>query len=271
MGLKELENKSIYILREAYAEFENPAILWSMGKDSTTALWLCRKAFLGEIPFPVIHIDTGYKFKQMYEFRDRIAEEWGFDLVITKNEEAINAGMGPKDGKLECCTKLKTEALMNYLDKHRFDALFLAIRRDEHGIRAKERVFSPRDEEFRWNYRDQPLEMWDQYQTQGRSEKGAVQNHTRVHPILHWRELDVWEYIKQEKDIPVNPMYFANNGKRYRSLGCEPCTSPIDSTAKTIDEIVEELRTTKVAERSGRAQDKEKAFMMQKLRALGYM
>ena len=274
MGLKELENKSIYIIREAYAEFDNPAILWSMGKDSTTALWLCRKAFFGDIPFPVIHIDTGYKFKQMYEFRDRIASEWGFDLVIAKNEDAIKAGVGPKSGKLECCTKLKTEALMQYIDKRGFDALFLAIRRDEHGIRAKERVFSPRDEAFRWNYRDQPLEMWDQYQTQTQTQSQSeetVQNHTRVHPILHWRELDVWEYIKWEKIIPVNSMYFASNGKRYRSLGCEPCTSPIDSNANTIDAIVKELRTTKVAERSGRAQDKEKAFMMQKLRALGYM
>jgi len=267
MGLKELENKSIYIIREAYAEFENPAVLWSTGKDSTAVLWLCREAFFGKIPFPVIHIDTGYKFKQMYEFRDRIAEEWGMDLVIAKNEEAMKAGVGPKDGKFECCTALKTEALMKYLDKRGFDALLLAIRRDEHGIRAKERVFSPRDEEFRWNYRDQPLEMWDQYQSQAET----VHMHTRVHPILHWRELDVWEYIKQEKVIPVNPMYFANSGKRYRSLGCEPCTSPIDSDAKTIDEIVEELRTTKIAERSGRAQDKEKTFMMQKLRALGYM
>ena len=274
MSLKDLENKSIYIIREAYAEFENPAVLWSTGKDSTTVLWLCRKAFFGKIPFPVIHIDTGYKFKQMYTFRDKIAEEWRMDLVIARNEEAIKAGIGPKNGKFECCTKLKTEALMKYLDKHGFDALLLAIRRDEHGIRAKERVFSPRDNEFRWNYRDQPLEMWDQYQihNQGQSEgEGTVSIHTRVHPILHWRELDVWEYIKQEKEIPINPMYFANDGKRYRSLGCEPCTSPIESNAKTIDEIVEELRTTKIAERSGRAQDKEKTFMMQKLRALGYM
>lgn len=274
MGLKELENKSIYIIREAYAEFENPAILWSMGKDSTTALALCRKAFFGKIPFPVIHIDTGYKFKQMYEFRDRIAEEWGLDLIIARNKEAMKAGVGPKDGKFECCTALKTEALMKCLDKHGFDALLLAIRRDEHGIRAKERVFSPRDKEFKWNYRDQPLEMWDQYQAQGQSQTETdeiIHIHTRVHPILHWRELDVWEYIKREKNIPVNLMYFANDGKRYRSLGCEPCTSPIDSNAKTIDEIVEELRTTKIAERSGRAQDKEKTFMMQKLRALGYM
>ena len=263
--LQDLENKSLYIIREAYAEFKKPAVLWSTGKDSTAALWLCRKAFLGKIPFPVIHIDTGYKFKQMYKFRDEIAAEWGLDLIVAQNEEARKAGVGPQSGKFECCTQLKTQALMECLEKNGFDALILAIRRDEHGIRAKERYFSPRDEDFKWNYKDQPLEMWDQYQ--GITED---KTHTRVHPILHWRELDVWEYVKQEK-IPSNPMYFAEGGKRYRSLGCEPCTSPIDSDAKTINEIVEELKTTKIAERSGRAQDKEKAFTMQKLRALGYM
>jgi len=151
--LKDLENKTLYIIREAYAEFKRPAVLWSTGKDSTTMLWLCRKAFFGKIPFPVIHIDTGYKFKQMYEFRDRIAAEWGLDLVIARNEEAMKEGIGPKDGKFECCTKLKTQALMECLEKNGFDAFILAIRRDEHGIRAKERYFSPRDEDFRWNYK----------------------------------------------------------------------------------------------------------------------
>lgn len=263
--LKDMENKSIYIIREAYAEFNNPAVLWSTGKDSTVALWLCKKAFFGKIPFPVIHIDTGYKFKQMYKFRDEIAIEWGLDLLVTENKEARKAGMGPKDGKFECCTQLKTQALMQCLEEYGFDALILAIRRDEHGIRAKERYFSPRDEAFAWNYKEQPLEMWDQYQS-----TTVDKTHTRVHPILHWRELDVWEYVKQE-NIPSNPMYFAKDGKRYRSLGCEPCTSTIDSTAKNIDEVVEELKTTKIAERSGRAQDKENAFTMQKLRALGYM
>jgi sulfate adenylyltransferase subunit 2 len=265
MELKDLENRSIYIIREAFAEFKKPAVLWSTGKDSTTTLWLCRKAFFGRIPFPVIHIDTGYKFKQMYEFRDNLAREWGLELVVARNEEAINAGVGPHEGKFECCTVLKTQALMKCLEQHRFDALILAIRRDEHGIRAKERYFSPRDRDFKWDYKNQPLEMWDQYQTYAGDEA-----HTRVHPILHWRELDVWEYVKQE-GLPVNPMYFAKDGRRYRSLGCEPCTSPIDSSAGTIDEIVEELKVTKIAERSGRAQDKERAFTMQKLRALGYM
>ena len=263
--LQDLENKSLYIIREAYAEFKKPAVLWSTGKDSTAALWLCRKAFLGKIPFPVIHIDTGYKFKQMYKFRDELAEEWGLDLLIAKNEGAIKEGVGPEEGKFECCTRLKTEALRKCLDEHGFDALILAIRRDEHGIRAKERYFSPRDEDFKWDYKDQPLEMWDQFQG-----LVAAGTHMRIHPILHWRELDVWEYVKQE-GIPINPMYFAGSGRRYRSLGCEPCTSTIESNAATIDEIVEELRHTKIAERSGRAQDKEKTFTMQKLRALGYM
>jgi sulfate adenylyltransferase subunit 2 len=265
MDLKDLENRSIYMIREAYAEFRRPAVLWSTGKDSTAALWLCRKAFFGRIPFPVIHIDTGYKFKQMYAFRDRLAEKWGLDLIVAQNEEALKQGLGPKDGKFECCTRLKTEALKNCLEEHGFDALILAIRRDEHGIRAKERYFSPRDETFKWDFREQPLEMWDQFQ--GLVGEG---NHMRVHPILHWRELDVWEYVVKE-GIPINPMYFAKDGKRYRSLGCEPCTSPIDSDAATVDEIVEELRVTKIAERSGRAQDKEQAFTMQKLRTLGYM
>jgi len=263
--LKDLENKSIYIIREAFAEFKHPAVLWSTGKDSTATLWLCKKAFFGKIPFPVIHIDTTYKFKEMYEFRDRIAREWGFNLLVARNEEAIKTGFGPKDGKFECCTALKTEALRQMLAREKFDALILAIRRDEHGIRAKERYFSPRDEDFKWNYKDQPLEMWDQYQS-------IIEDktHTRVHPLLHWRELDVWEYTRQE-GLPVHPMYFAKNGKRYRSLGCEPCTNTIDSNAATIDQIIEELKITKIAERSGRAQDKEKAFTMQKLRALGYM
>lgn len=263
--MNDLENRSIYIIREAYAEFKRPAVLWSTGKDSTATLWLCRKAFFGKIPFPVIHIDTTYKFPLMYGFRDKLAKEWGMDLIVARNEQAVSAGVGPGGGKFECCTQLKTQALMQCLAEYKFDALILAIRRDEHGIRAKERYFSPRGEDFKWDYKDQPLEMWDQFQS-----LAGDGTHTRVHPILQWRELDVWEYVKQE-NIPSNPMYFAGEGKRYRSLGCEPCTFTIESSAATIDEVVEELRTTRIAERSGRAQDKENSFTMQKLRALGYM
>ena len=263
--LEELEKKSIALIREAKAQFKNPAVLWSTGKDSTATVWLCKKAFFGKIPFPVIHIDTSYKFPEIYEFRDKIAKEWGLNLVIAKNEKAIKEGMSPKKERLNCCTTLKTEALKNLLEEQKFDALILAIRRDEHGIRAKERYYSPRDENFRWNYTDQPAELWDLY-----VKPSEDFSHMRVHPILHWTELDVWQYVKQEK-LPVNPLYFAKYGKRYRSLGCMPCTVPIPSTASTIDEIVQEIETSKVPERAGRAQDKEKAYMMQKLRSLGYM
>jgi len=263
--LSNLERKSITIIREAKAQFKKIACLWSMGKDSTTVLWLCKKAFFGKVPFPVIHIDTSYQFPEMYEFRERIAKEWNLDLIIAQNKEALRKGMSPEKGKLACCTQLKTEALKEIIRKEGFDALILAIRRDEHGIRAKERYFSPRDEEFRWRYTDQPAEMWDLY-----VKPSEDFSHMRVHPMLHWTELDVWLYVKREK-IPVNPLYFARNGMRYRSLGCVPCTVPIPSNASTIDEIIEEIRTTKIPERAGRAQDKEKAYMMQKLRSLGYM
>jgi len=263
--LHELERRTIVIIREAKAQFKNMACLWSTGKDSTTAVWLCKKAFFGKIPFPVIHIDTGCKFPEIYEFRDKIARDWGFNLVIAENEEALKQGMSPEKGRLDCCTLLKTKALRNLLDKENYDALVLAIRRDEHGIRAKERYFSPRDQEFRWNYADQPAELWDLY-----VKPSEDFSHMRVHPILHWTELDVWEYVRLEK-LPINPLYFAKDGKRYRSLGCMPCTVPIPSKAKTIDEIVEELKTSQIPERAGRSQDKEKAYMMQKLRSLGYM
>jgi len=263
--LQELERKSIAIIREVKAQFNNLAVLWSTGKDSTTTLWLCKKAFFGKIPFPVIHIDTSYKFPEIYEFRDKIAREWGFNLVIAKNEKAIEEGLSPKKGRFECCTLLKTEALKDLIEKEKLDALFLAIRRDEHGIRAKERYYSPRDREFKWDYKNQPAEMWDLY-----VKPAEDYSHMRIHPILHWTELDVWQYVKEE-NLPINPLYYSQNGKRYRSLGCKPCTVSIPSDAKTIDEIVEELKTSRIPERSGRAQDKERAYMMQKLRSLGYM
>jgi sulfate adenylyltransferase subunit 2 len=263
--LQKLEKNAIILIREAKAQFKNPAVLWSTGKDSTAAVWLCKKAFFGKIPFPVVHIDTGYKFPEIYEFRDKIAKEWKLDLIVTQNKEAIKNNMSPKKGALNCCTALKTDALKTLLRERKFDALIMAIRRDEHGIRAKERMFSPRDEKFHWNYTDQPAELWDLY-----VKPSEDFTHMRVHPILTWTEYNVWEYMKQEK-LPVNPLYFAKDGKRYRSLGCMPCTVPIPSTASNIDEIVEEIRTSISPERAGRAQDKEKAYMMQKLRSLGYM
>ena len=263
--ITDLEKRSISIIREAKAQFKNPAVLWSTGKDSTVAVWLCKKAFFGKIPFPVIHIDTGYKFPEMYEFRDKVSKEWNLNLVIAKNEEAAKKGIAPKKGRLDCCTLLKTEALKILLRKEKYDALILAIRRDEHGIRAKERFYSPRDEEFKWNYADQAAELWDLY-----VKPSEDFSHMRVHPILHWTELNMWEYVQQE-NLPCNPLYFAKDGKRYRSLGCMPCTVPIPSKANTIDAIVEELKSSTTSERAGRAQDKEKAYMMQKLRSLGYM
>jgi sulfate adenylyltransferase subunit 2 len=263
--LDELEHKSIFVIREAVKQAKKPAIMWSMGKDSTALLWLVRKAFFGKVPFPAIHIDTGYKFPQMYKYRDKYSKEWKLDLKIAQNKEARASGMGPDNtDHVNCCSTLKTKALKDFIEKEGFDMLLVAIRRDEHGVRAKERYFSPRDEKFKWDYKNQPPEMWDVYK------KKEDDHHFRVHPILHWTELDVWKFIQKE-NIPINPMYFAKEGKRYRSLGCMPCTKPIDSDADTIDKVVEELKTTDVSERSGRAQDKETISAMQKLRALGYM
>jgi sulfate adenylyltransferase subunit 2 len=263
--LQDLEKKSIAILREAKAQFHAPAVLWSTGKDSTTTLWLCKKAFFGTIPFPVIHIDTGHKFPAIYAFRDQVAQAWGFTLLVAKNEAALRQGMAPAKGRLACCTQLKTEALKALVRDRKFDALIVAIRRDEHAIRAKERVYSPRDEAFRWDYADQPAELWDFSGTPS----DAVA-HMRVHPLLHWTEHEVWQYVRQEH-LPVNPLYYAKDGMRYRSLGCMPCTVPVPSTACTIDAILQELAASQAPERAGRAQDKEQAYMMQKLRALGYM
>lgn len=264
--LSKLENESIYIIREAYSQFKNVAVLWSIGKDSTTMMWLIRKSFFGKIPFPVLHLDTTYKFKEIYEFRDKYAKDWNLNLIIGKNEEALASGMGPKTGgKLDCCNALKTDNLKQAINKHKFKALYLAIRRDEHGIRAKERVFSPRDTEFSWDYKNQPPEMWSQYKTESKKEE-----HLRIHPLLGWRELDIWEYIQRE-NIPMVDLYFAKDGKRFRSIGCETCCNPICSNADSLEKIIEELKTTTTAERSGRAQDKESDYIMQKLRSLGYM
>jgi len=265
--LNELESRSIYIIREAYWQYRDKlAALWSMGKDSTTLVHLIRKAFLGEIPIPFIHIDTTFKFKQIYEFRDRYAREWNIRLIIAKNDLALRQGMSSEKGRFNCCSELKTQALKQVIEKYNFKALFVGIRRDEHAIRAKERYFSQRDKEFKWDYQNQPLELWGQYakaETQG----GA---HFRIHPLLHWREIDIWRYIKRER-LPVIELYYAKGGKRYRSIGCECCCQPVESSANTIDKIINEIKTTLVSERSGRVQDKEKEYMMQKLRSLGYM
>ncbi|MCD6284135.1 sulfate adenylyltransferase subunit CysD [bacterium] len=255
--LQQLEQKSIYILRETKARFKNPAMLWSMGKDSTLMLYLCKRAFFGKLPFPAIHLDSGHDFPESYQFRDKIVKEWGVNLIIGKVKHEKDGISGTTEGLN------KAEALRKLLAEYKFDALVVSIRRDEHGIRAKERYFSPRDKDFHWNFKNQPPEIFNYI-----SEfKDA--SHVRVHPLLHWTELDVWEYTR-EKNIPFNSLYLAKNGKRYRSLGYKEVTHPISSNADTIDKIIEEVKTSQIEERSGRAMEKEKEYVMERLRQLGY-
>ncbi|MFU8806761.1 MAG: sulfate adenylyltransferase subunit CysD [Bradymonadaceae bacterium] len=263
-----LESQSIFILREAFNKFGKMAMLWSIGKDSSVLLWLVRKAFFGHMPFPLVHVDTTYKIPEMIVFRDRLAELWQFDLIVGRGEDALANGLTYPEGtatRVECCTYLKRDGLQAVFDAHAFGAVVLGIRRDEEGTRAKERYFSPRDKNFQWNFRDQPPELWDQYKTD--FEPGT---HLRVHPLLHWNEVNIWEYIDRER-IPIVPIYFAKNGARYRSLGCAPCTNPIPSQADTVPAIIDELRLTRSAERSTRAQDQEAEDAFERLRAMGYM
>lgn len=290
--LSVLESNSIYIMREAYSQFKNLCMLWSIGKDSTVLLWLARKAFFGYVPFPLVHIDTCFKINEMIEYRDKLALEWGLNMIYGYNEEAIIKKDTFPDGKLtriECCKCLKTEALRNTLngtfnryklnhttkkyeiDNNRepFTGVIVGIRADEEGSRSKERYFSPRNKENNWEVALQPPEFWNYFNTD--FEPGT---HVRIHPLLDWTELDVWEYIERE-NIPVTSLYFDNGtGKRYRSLGCAPCTRPVESTAKNVYEVVEELRNGKfsnIAERAGRDQDKEDGGGLEQLRRSGYM
>jgi len=261
--LDELEAESVYVLREAFAKLERPAILWSLGKDSNVVLWLARKAFFGHVPFPVMHVDTGRKFKEMYAFRDRYAKEWGLNFI---REECPPVEMtDPTLPPAARSAARKTLGLKAALAKHQFTGLVAGIRRDEEAIRAKERYFSPRSEDGSWNLKDQPPEVFEQYMT---TFPPGV--HVRIHPLLHWTELDIWRYTKRE-NIPAIDLYFARNGMRYRSLGDEDITKPVPSTASTIDEIIAELETTKVAERSGRAMDHEAEDSFERLRASGYL
>ncbi|MGA2867227.1 MAG: sulfate adenylyltransferase subunit CysD [Verrucomicrobiota bacterium] len=267
--LAKLENQSLYILREAFNKFERLAMLWSVGKDSTALVWLARKAFFGHVPFPLVHVDTTYKIPSMLEFRDRLVKEWKLDLIVGRNEPVLRRGLTYPKGmanRLACCGTLKKDALKQVLERHHFTGVIVGVRRDEEPTRAKERYFSPRDQNMEWNVEDQPPELWDQFKTD--FEPGT---HIRVHPLLHWTELNVWEYIEREQ-IPVIPLYFANGqGERYRSLGCAPCTRPVKSNARTVREIIEELRHTRTPERSGRAQDQESEEAFEKLRRDGYM
>ena len=244
--LRRLEDQSVYILREAYRHFENLAMLWSMGKDSTVLLWLTRKAFFGHVPFPLLHVDTSYKIPAMIEYRDRLAREWRLNLVVGQNKKALAEGMNHERGRVECCTALKTEGLKLLLEEKGYTGIILGVRADEEGTRAKERYFSPRDKNNDWDFRDQPPELWDQFKT-----SFPPGTHIRIHPLLDWTEINIWEYIKLET-IPFMDLYLnKGNGTRYRSLGCAPCTFPITSTASTVDEIIDELRATNVAERAG--------------------
>jgi len=264
--LDALENQSIFILREANHAFKNMAMPWSMGKDSNVLLWLALKTFLGKIPFPLFHIDTTYEFPEMLEFRDWAAREYGFKLIVKINIEARARGIGYETHDPVTVThELKTVALKQALAEHGWDALITGIRRDEDPTRAKERYFSPRDLDSEWNYKNQPPQFWAQFVA-----RGAAGGHMRVQPLLDWTEADIWRYIQRE-NIPVPSLYFSREGKRFRSLGCQPVTHPIPSNAASIEEIIAELEGTRTSERAGRAQDHHEAHAMQKLRAKGFL
>jgi sulfate adenylyltransferase subunit 2 len=261
--LDALEAQSIFIVREAFARLRRIALLWSLGKDSNVMIWIARKAFFGRVPFPVLHVDTGKKFSEMYAFRTRFAAEWNLDLKVEPCPpiEAIDLTLPPAARS----AARKTEGLKLAVAKFGFDGLIAGIRRDEEPTRAKERVFSPRGIEGGWDVRDQPPEFWDQFNVA--PPPGA---HLRIHPILHWTELDIWHYTRRE-NIPIIPLYLARNGKRYRSLGDVDITFPIGSHAATIDEIIAELETTKIPERVGRAMDYETEDAFERLRVNGYL
>ncbi len=290
--LDQLESKSIHILREAYREFNNLCMLWSIGKDSTVMLWLARKAFFGHCPLPLVHVDTSYKIPQMIEYRDNLAREWNLNMVVGQNKVAIaNKQTFPEGNltRLECCKALKSEALKHTLSgewermrlNHKtgeyevdsntepYTGVIVGVRSDEEGSRSKERYFSPRDRQNDWDVDDQPPELWNQYKTDF-----SPGTHVRIHPLLDWTELNLWEYIQRE-NIPLVDLYFdRGEGTRYRSLGCGPCTSCVESTSKNVDEVVEEIRSGKfanIAERSGRAQDKDDGGGLETLRRDGYM
>ncbi|OLC31981.1 MAG: sulfate adenylyltransferase small subunit [Acidobacteria bacterium 13_1_40CM_56_16] len=277
--LRELESESIYILRETVAQFRNPVLLYSVGKDSSVLVHVARKAFHpGPLPFPLLHVDTGYKFKEMLEFRERFTTEIGARLIVHRNDDAIAAGAHPlKLGVARCCGQLKTAALLHALDKNQFDAAIGGARREEERSRAKERVFSLRDTFGQWDPRRQRAELWSLYS--GAIHEGETM---RVFPLSNWTERDIWQYIVQEK-IPVVPLYYAQerlvvrrNGTliaaddsihlkdgevpermwvRYRTLGCAPCTGAIESRATTLEEIAAETGAAKISERSTRIID----------------
>ncbi|MCB9965841.1 MAG: sulfate adenylyltransferase subunit CysD [Rhodospirillales bacterium] len=261
--LDQLEARSIYIIREAYNRIDPLAMLWSIGKDSTTLLWLTRKAFFGRVPFPLVHLDTDMEMDEVYAFRDQLVKDWNlpFQAAFCPPEEEMDPTLPPNTR----AAARKTAGLSNLLKEKNYRGLMIGIRRDEQSMRAKERVFSPRTPDGNWDFKNQPPEFWDQYKTDFPDDM-----HVRVHPLLHWTELDIWRYIQREQ-IPCCELYFAKDGKRYRSLGEKNITFPVDSTAATIEEIITELETTNTSERAGRSMDKETEDSFEKLRAQGYL
>lgn len=277
--LEALEAESIYIIREVVAQFRNPVLLYSIGKDSSVLVHLARKAFYpGPIPFPLLHVDTGYKFREMLTFRDEFTKAIGARLIVHRNEQAIAEGAHPLLlGVARCCGKLKTGALLEALEKYAFDAAIGGARRDEERSRAKERVFSHRDSFGQWDPKNQRPELWNLYN--GEIHEGESM---RVFPLSNWTETDVWQYIR-EQNIPIVPLYYAQQRKvvfrgnnwipimdpsdvregetpvtewvRFRTLGCMPCTGAVKSGAQTIDDIVEESLIATRSERETRVID----------------
>lgn len=292
--LRALEAESIFVLREVAAEFERPVMLYSIGKDSSVMVRLAQKAFYpGPIPFPFLHIDTTYKFREMIEFRDRFCREIGVRLIVHTNTAAIRDGANPfRLGTQKCCGLLKTRALLDALQEGKYDAAFGGARRDEEKSRAKERVYSFRDGFGQWEPKNQRPELWNLFN--GRINKGES---IRVFPLSNWTELDVWQYIHLE-NIPIVPLYFAKNREmvvrentlipveqdipllpgekaepvmcRMRSLGCSPCTGAIRSTASTVPDIIEEMMLVRRSERENRVIDHDQEGSMEMKKREGY-
>ena len=294
-NLRELEAEAIHIIREVAAEFENPVMLYSIGKDSSVMVRLAEKAFYpGKVPFPLMHIDSKWKFREMVEFRDNYAKEKGWNLIVHYNEEGYKNGIGPfTHGSKVHTDVMKTQALLAGLNKYKFDAAFGGARRDEEKSRAKERIFSFRDKFHQWDPKNQRPELWNIYNA--RVQKGES---IRVFPISNWTELDIWQYIRLE-NIPIVPLYYAKERPvvevdgnlimvdddrmpaemaakatmrkvRFRTLGCYPLTGAIESNAETIEEIVEEMMTVTVSERTTRVIDFDQEGSMEQKKREGY-
>jgi sulfate adenylyltransferase subunit 2 len=261
--LDELEARSITILREAYFRVAPLLMLWSMGKDSTALLWLARKAFLGTVPFPVALLDTEMELPEVYAFRDQIAAAWDLRLhnELCPPESSIDPTMPPATR----AAARKTAGLRALIERENYRGVIVGIRRDEQATRAKERVFSPRASDGAWDVKRQPPELWDVYHTDVPDGQ-----HLRIHPLLHWTELDVWRYTQRE-NIPIVPLYLARDGQRYRSLGEKNLTLPVPSHAASISEIIAELERSTTSERAGRVMDHETEDAFERLRTGGYM